>query len=75
MVDLFRIAKAYEVALTIEYDYNYDRFEIHFENEQIKGAVGIERCFFLEYSKNEVVTSRILDELTNLIKKAKRNKE
>lgn len=74
MVDLFRIAKEYEVALTIEYNYNYDLFEIRFKNDHIKGGVSIDRSLFLAYS-NEVITSRILDDLTHTIKKAKRNKE
>ncbi len=73
MLDLFRIAKAYDVALTIEYNYNYDHFEIRFKNDHIKGGVSIERCFFLEYSKNEVVTSYVLDKLTNAIIKARRS--
>ena len=69
MLDLFRIAKENDVALIIEYNSNYDHFEIRFKNDHIKGGVSMDGCYFRNYP-TEFITERIRDELERTIRRS-----
>ena len=74
MIDLFRIAKENDVALIIEYNINYDHFEIRFKNDHIKGGVSMDSRYFRNYP-TEVITERIRDELEHTIRRSSIEKE